>query len=164
MKKIIINASLLIAFTSLFIIGCKKKDTSSPEEESTPTTTGSTTGTPAASGSFTWTENGGAVNTADSSFWTTGTWGTGFRAFKGGYTNYFEINWANQNNTSVGSKSLTAGSFTFLKGSATYTNAASENLVVSAFASNALTGGFTVSVSGGTVTTIVGGFNAIPKK
>ena len=164
MKKTIINASLLIVLTTILVIGCKKKDSTSPEEESTPTTTGSTTGTPVAAGSFTWTENGGAVNSADSAFWTTGTWGTGVRASKGGFANYFEINWATQNNTSVGSKALTAGSFTFLKGSATYTNAASENLSVTAFASNALTGGFTVSVSGGSITTIVGGFSALPNK
>ena len=163
MKKTIINVSLLITITTILVIGCKKKDTTTPQEE-TPTTTGSTTGTPLAAGGFTWTENGGAVNTADSAFWTTGTWGTGIRAFKGGYTNFFEINWASQNNTSIGTKVITAGSFAFLKGTTTYTNAASENLSVSAFASNALTGNFTTSVSGGTITTIVGGFKTIPNK
>ena len=164
MKKTIINASLLIAFTAILIISCKKKDTSDPEEESTSTTTGSTTGTPLATGGFTWTENGGAVNTADSAYWTTGTWGTGIRAFKGGYTNFFEVNWAMQNNTSTGTKAVYAGSLTFLKGAATYTNTAAESLSVTAFSGNALSGNFNASVSGGTITTIAAGFSAIQKK
>lgn len=166
MKKTIINASLLIAFTAILVIGCKKKDTSSPEEEATPTTTGSTTGTPAAAGTFTWTENGGAVNTADSAFWTTGNWGTGLRAFKGGMTNFFEINWSTQNNTAVGSKTIDFANygFTFFKGSESYGISTNQTLAVSAFSSNQLSGNFTMAVTGGTITTIVAGFSSLAKK
>lgn len=97
-------------------------------------------------------------------FWTTGTWGTGVRASKGGYTNYFEINWATQNNTSITTKTIAVDDFTFLQGSSTFTNSTSQTLSVVGFSSNQLSGGFTIAVSGGTITTITGGFNAINKK
>ena len=159
MKKTTIKITL--ALTLLLPFACKKKDTTPNPPSTTSTAGGATTG---AAGSFTWTENGGAVQTADSAFWTTGTWGTGVRASKGGYTNYFEINWATQNNTSIAAKTIAVGDFTFLQGSSTYTNSASQTLSVVGFSSNQLSGGFTVAVSGGTITTITGGFNAINKK
>ena len=81
MKNLLtLNAILLTMALGLF--SCSKSATTAPVVP-TPTT-----------GSFTWTENGGAIITADSAFWTTGPWGTGIRAYKGVFpANFFEINW-----------------------------------------------------------------------
>ncbi len=163
MKKITI--ALALATVVLLPLACKKKE-APLDPASTTTTGGSNTGgsTTVAAGSFTWTENGGATQTADSAFWTTGTWGTGIRASKGGFTNYFEVNWATQNNTSIGSKTLASGAITFLKGSESYGNGNTETLNVTAFTTNLMSGNFTSSVSGGTITTIVAGFTSIKQK
>ncbi len=163
MKKIIFQTSTVIALTTVLIFSCKKKETTPTPEPAPATTTGGTT--TGATASFTWTENGGTTLTADSAYWTTWSSGTGIRAYKAGYTNYFEVNWGtSQNNTAVGTKPLALSDVTFLKGTATYTNNATSNLNVTAFASNQLSGNFTVAISGGTVTTIAAGFNALPKK
>lgn len=162
MKKIIIP---ILALAIALPFACKKKDDAEPDNSTnSTTTTGGTTGTPVVAGSFTWTENGGPVNTADSAYWVNWSSGTGIRASKGGFANYFEINWGTANNTSVGTKSLSAGDFTFIKGSTTYTNSSTQNLSVTAFSSNKLTGEFTVSVSGGTISTIVGGYTDLINK
>lgn len=166
MKKQFTRATtLILAALTLTFVACKKKE----KEEETPvavTAATPTATTPPAATGFTWTENGGAAITADSAFWTTGTWGTGIRAYKGaGHANFFEINWASQNNTSVGVKTLNVGyDFTFIKGSNTYTNPASQTLNVTAFANNKLSGNTTVAVTGGSITTLVCTFNDLPKK
>ena len=163
MKKTIIQAIAVITLTTVFVYSCKKKEpTPTPVTTNTTTTGGTTTG---AAASFTWTENGGATLTADSAYWTTWSSGTGVRAYKAGYANYFEVNWGTtQNNTAVGAKPLALSDVTFLKGTATYTNNATSNLNVTAFTGNQLSGNFTVSVSGGTITSIAAGFNALQKK
>ncbi len=150
MKKLI----LIIITITLFLASCSKTATTT-----TPTPT------PTAS-SFTWTENGGSTNTADSAYWTTGTWGTGIRAYKGGMANFFEINWATQDNISVGTKVLDPANFafTFLKGSTTYTTTTSQNLSITASASNKIDGNFNLTVSGGTITNISGTFTGLAKK
>jgi hypothetical protein len=164
-NKLLVSAVII---SSIFT-ACKKKEEATPVA-TTPTTTTTaptTTTTPTAAAGFTWQENGGATITADSAFWTTGTWGTGIRAYKAGMANMFEINWATQNNTSVGAKTLNIGTysdFTFMKGSATYTNATVQTLNVTAFSGNNLSGNFTVAVSGGSITSISGTFTAIPLK
>jgi len=146
--------SLLLSICTValvgFIFSCKKSDNN--------TTTNN-------NASFTWTENGGATITADSAKWTTGTWGTGIRAWKASGTYYFEINWDNQNNTGVGTKALTAPyGFTMLKNSSSFSNNATSSLNVTAFANDKLSGNFTVPVSDGASTmTINGTFTNIPK-
>lgn len=170
MKKQIITTSAIALLATVLIFSCKKKDDTTPEETTTTTTTGggtTTGGTTGVTGSFQWQENNGSVNTADSAFWTTGTWGTGVRAFKGGYANMFEINWATQNNTSVGAKTLSAANygFTFIKASTTtYTNSVDQTLNVTAFTNNQMSGNFNVAVVGGTITTLTGTFTSIYKK
>lgn len=163
-KQIIRTVALALLVTGL-IFSCKKKDETTPEEPTTTTgdTNGGTTG---ATGSFQWQENGGTIQTADSSFWTTGTWGTGVRAFKGGYSNMFEINWATQNNTSVGSKTLSAANygFTYIKSPSTYTNSIDQTLSITDNSNTKLSGNFNVAVVGGTITTITGTFTSLPKK
>ncbi len=86
MKKSLLSLTVFLCIIIVITSSCKKEDTD-------PDTTNV---------SFTWQEDGGAVITADSSFWTTGTWGTGIRAYKGGMVNFFEINWDVMDNTSVG--------------------------------------------------------------
>jgi hypothetical protein len=167
MKRQIITATAIALLATSIIFSCKKKEATAPDPASTSSTTGGTTGgtITAPAGGFAWTENGGATINADSAYWTTWASGTGVRAYKGGMANYFEINWGTtQNNTAVGAKPLALSDLTFLKGSATYTNNATSNLNVTAFASNQLSGNFTVSVSGGSITNIIGTFNAIQKK
>lgn len=139
---------------SLLAGSCSKKDDSS------------TNNPPGGSTSFTWTENGGPVITADSAYWTTGGWGTGIRAYKGGMSNYFEINWTPANNTVVGLKTLDAGSggFTFLKGGAAYSIAVDQDINIASFASDKMDGGFNLTVSGGTITNIKANFTGLPKK
>jgi hypothetical protein len=145
---------LFIAIVLMSVVACKKK-TTDPTNNQNNNTAG-----------FTWTENGGAVITADSAYWTTGPWGTGIRAFKGaGFSNYFEINWATPDNTSVGAKTLNVGTdFTFLKGVDTYTNPTAQTLNVTAFSNNTLSGNATVAVSGGSINTIVCNFTNLPKQ
>jgi hypothetical protein len=166
MKKLILTSALAIAI--LLPFSCKKKEeTPQATNSNTTTTTGGTTtggSTTGAPGSFTWTENGGPVITADSAYWTTYSTGTGIRASKGGFANYFEINWSGNNNTSVATKTLAVGDVTFIKGSNTYGNATTQNLSITAFSNNQLSGGFSVAVTGGSITTLVGGFTSIIKK
>jgi len=65
---------------------------------------------------FSWSENGGAIISADSVFGTSGAWGTGIRAYKGGYLNFFELN---LDNADTGDHVLSSSS-AFLKGNDTY--------------------------------------------
>jgi hypothetical protein len=129
MKQVLSAAIvIMIAFTS-----CSK--------ESTTSGSGSTTG------SFTWTENNGSTNTADSAVWVTGTWGTGIRAYKGGQVQYFEINWATQNNITTGTKTLDAQvGFTFIKNGIAYVNRANESLSITASSNNQISGTGTFKV------------------
>jgi hypothetical protein len=152
MKTLITVHALLLTIT-LGLFSCNKSEANPPAPAP-------------ATGSFTWTENAGAVVTADSAFWTTGAWGTGIRAYKGaGMANFFEINWNTINNTSVGAKALpTPFGFTFLKGASSYTNPAAQSLSVTAFAGNLLSGNCTVAVTGGSITNLVCTFTNLPQK
>jgi hypothetical protein len=68
----VLNSIIAITFLSIAILSCKKSTEDTPAPAALAT-----------AGSFTWTENGGAVTTADSAFWTTCNGGTGIRAYKG---------------------------------------------------------------------------------
>jgi hypothetical protein len=150
----VLNIFIASAILSIAILSCKK----STEDVPAPAVT-------AAAGSFTWTENGGAVITADSAFWTTYNGGTGIRAYKGAnLANFFEINWAGNTNTAVGAKILnTTGDFTFVKLPIYYINPTNQTLNISAFANNKITGNATVTVTGGTITTLALTFTELPK-
>jgi hypothetical protein len=163
MKNPIIKLVPILLFATLTIFSCAKDD--SPSPVSTSSGTPITPVTPI-SGTFTWSEDGGAIITADSAFWTTGTWGTGLRVYKGGYANFFEINWATQDNISVGAKVLdiTNYGFTFMKGSSTYSCTTNQNLNITASASNKIDGNFNVPVTGGTITTISAAFTGLTKQ
>ncbi len=141
--------SLFLSLIILGVFSCKK-------DEVTPTSTVV---------AFTWQEDGGSVITADSAYWTTGTWGTGIRAYKNGMANFFEINWDTQENTSVGTKTLaTPYGFTFIKGADTYTATTNQNLTISANTSNTLSGNCPIPTTGGPITNIKITFNNLSKR
>lgn len=147
MKKLFLPLLAIVALAA-----CKKDNTNNNP-------------TPAATDGFTWTEDGGAAITADSAFWTSWGTGTGVRAFKNGYDNFFEINWDGAGNTAVGTKALDAGKgITFLKGTATYTNAGPERINITVFSNDKLSGNFTVTMTGGTIQEVSGTFNNIPRR
>jgi hypothetical protein len=152
---------ITLAF-GISITSCKKKSTEPTPEE--PAAVVPITPPPAAS--FLWQEDGGAIITADSSYWTTGTWGTGVRAYKGGLINFFEINWSTINNISVGVKILNPLNygFTFLKSASTYTCATNQNLNITATATTTISGNFNVPVVGGPISTISATFTSLPKR
>jgi hypothetical protein len=147
-KQILILAGIIVLFAA-----CKKDDNTTTTPI-TPTTDG-----------FTWKEDGGAEIKADSAFWTTWASGTGVRAYKGGMTNFFEINWSGANNTATGTYTLTSGGgITFLKGADTYTNTAKEVLTITAFTADKLSGNFTTALSGGSVKNVSVTFTNLPKR
>lgn len=160
MTKSISKSLVAITLISLTTFSCKKKDDPAPTTNSTYNNNGNTI-----SGSFQWQENNGSINTADSAYWTTGSWGTGIRAYKGGMNNYFEINWLTANNTSVGTKTLdpTYG-ITYLKGSSSYSGSNGQSLSITAFANNQLSGNFQTPVTTGTITALTGTFSSLSKK
>ena len=88
MKKSFLNFAILFASTTICFTACKKKS-SDPEPEPDPVST--TTGGSTTTSGFTWTQSGGATNTADSAYYVEGGWGSGIRAYKGGSIK-FEIN------------------------------------------------------------------------
>jgi hypothetical protein len=152
------STSILILALSILFISCKK------EKEPTPTPV---VNTPAAvSGSFTWTEDNGAIITADSAFWTTWSSGTGIRAYKAGMDNFFEMNWSGQDNISVAAKTMSAtnGGFTFLKGTASYNISQDQSINIAAFNNNLLSGNFDLTLTGGTITKVTGTFTELVKR
>jgi hypothetical protein len=153
MKKQSLITSVFFILVCMSFQSCKKDEATAPV-------------TPAATSTFTWKENAGALITADSAYWTAWNTGTGIRAYKGGYQNYFEINWASANNTSPGAKALITnnGDFTFLKGTDSYDISSNQNLNITAFTNNKLSGNFTLAVKGGTITSIEATFTELPKK
>lgn len=154
---------LALAF-GISITSCKKESTEPTPEEPAPVVP--ITPTPTLTASFLWQEDGGAIITADSSYWTTGTWGTGIRAYKAGMINFFEINWSTINNISVGVKTLDPLNygFTFLKSASTYTCATNQNLNITATATTTISGNFNVPVVGGTIAAISATFTSLPKR
>lgn len=156
MKNNYFTNSLLSITIAFALFSCIKK-----EDTPSPTTTTSTS----TNSGFTWKEDNGTAITADSAYWTTGTWGTGVRAFKNGMANYFEINWASQNNTTVGAKTLTVGyDFTFLKNTDTYIISSPQTLNITNFTDNKLSGNSVVAVSGGNLKSIEFTFTNLSKK
>lgn len=147
-KQILLVAGVILLFTA-----CKKDDNTTTTPI-TPTTDG-----------FTWKEDGGAEIKADSAFWTSWAAGTGVRAYKGGMSHFFEINWDGANSTGITTYTLpAAGGVTFLKGTDTYTNTAKEVLTITAFATDKLSGHFTAAIGGGSIKNVSVTFTNLPKR
>lgn len=151
MKKFTRILSVVVLGFSLTYCS-KKSNDPTPATTTTPTTNSTSDG-------FTWSEDGGAVITADSAFWTSGSWGAGVRAYKGGYANFFELNLDNAN---TGNHTLSTSS-AFLKGNDTYA-IASGSLAISANTNDKLSGNFEAKVSGGMIKTVKGDFSNLKKK
>ncbi len=143
-----------LTILALFLIGFAV--TSCSKKSNDPAPSNNIVSTP---DGFTWSEDGGTLITADSAFWTSGSWGAGVRAYKGGYASFFELNLDNANS---GNHTLSTSS-TFLKGSDTYA-VASGSLTISANANDKLSGNFEAKVSGGTIKTVKGSFSNLKKK
>lgn len=162
----IINLSAIAILAAGLIISCKKKE--EPAPASTTTTTGGvTTGTQAVAGTFIWQENGGPIITTDSAYWNTSATATGLRANKIGFNNYFELNWAGVNNTSIGAKTMNASNydFTFLKYNVMYNPTTNQVVNITATSSTTISGNFNVTVAGtGTITSLTATFTGIPKQ
>ena len=155
MKKHTKLIALVILVTGIIFTSCKKDDTN--RNNNTNNT----------AASFSWQENGAAAVVADSAYWTTGSWGTGIRAFKGGMANFFEINWGTQNNTAVGTKTLDPSfGITFIKAGTNYVGTTGQTINLTAFAADVMSGNFILPVrsSGGTTISVSATFTAIPKR
>ncbi|MEZ4889349.1 MAG: hypothetical protein R2779_01955 [Crocinitomicaceae bacterium] len=166
MKKTLLSAVVmgLLVVTACKKEGCMDNTATNFNVEATKDD-GSCQYAPVAQDGFRWKEDGGSEIVADSAFWTTGSWGTGIRAYKGGNSNFFEINWDNQDNTSIGTKTVSSSyGFTFMKNNTTYTNSGSASVAITAFSDNKMSGNFTISVSGGSIQSIQANFGNLPKK
>lgn len=108
---------------------------------------------------FYWKEDGGSEHKADSAFWTTYTGGAGVRAYKGGMSNFFEINFSGSN---VGTLQLGTG-FTYLKGNTVITSGAGTVTIVSN-AADKLSGNGSATVSGGGLGSVSFTFADLPKR
>lgn len=152
-RKQLLMTSVLLILSSMIIQSCNNDEITAPA-------------TVVATSTFTWKENAGAIITADSAFWTTWNTGTGIRAYKGVMQNFFEINWASANNTTIGTKALIASNFdfTFLKGTDTYNISSNQDLNITAFTNNKLSGNFIFAVKNGPITSIEATFTELPKK
>ncbi len=150
MKKQIVTTAALALLTTGLIFSCKKKDDSTPEDNTTTTTTtGGTTG--GASGPFSWQENGGSIINADSAYWVGGSWGAGIRAYKGGTSKWFEINWTGANDISVGTKSGFGLNYLYNN---TNFYSTSGSLNISTSTNSVISGNLTAAVTNATNTTI----------
>lgn len=160
MKKQFLMTTILLSIACVAFQSCKKSEETAPVTP--PVITPVTPPAPV----FTWKEDGGAIITADSAYWTTGTWGTGIRSYKGGSANFFEINWVSPSDISVGTKILEIPyGFTFVKATTTtYTCATNQNLNISASSGNKISGNCTASVTGGTIVSVEITFTDLPKK
>ena len=158
MKNYIFISTLALSF--LIVAACKKKDSTTPETTTSTTTT--TGGTVTSSGTFTWSENGGATQTADSAEFRNAY--NALFAYKGGLARYFEIDYSA---SIVGSYTLsTAGSnsLNYIVQTGTITNVYTANsgtANITANTSSKLSGNFLGSYSSGTLTSISGGFTNI---
>ncbi len=140
MKKLLFTASLL---TSIFMLGACSKDET-------------TAVTPAATSGFVWVDNTGASITADSAYYVT-QYKT-IKAFKGGFTKFIEINLTAG---TVGTYTIgSSNAFSYITGSDLYI-AASGSVVITENANSKMTGTFTTTGSGASITSITGTFTGI---
>jgi hypothetical protein len=159
MKKTILLSLLVLAT----VVACKKKDSSEPETITTSTTT--TGGSVISSGTFTWSENGGSVQTADSAEFRNSY--NALFAYKGGLARYFEIDYSA---STVGTYTLStsgSNSLNYIVKTGTVTNVYTANSGTATITSNTsgkLSGNFIGAYTSGTLTSISGGFTNVSIK
>jgi hypothetical protein len=141
--------SIYISLLSLILLASCVTKNLTPAEEPTP---------PAerALGTFTWTENGGASQLADSSEFNSAS--NKVIAYKDGISK-IELNLPAAN---IGQYLITATTNTLQFNNTTLFTATAGSLVISANTSNGLTGSFLCGFTTGTVTSILAGFNSLP--
>lgn len=164
MKKHIITSTAIVLLATSIIFSCKKKETTPDEPTATTTGSGTTGGTTGASGPFSWQENGGAVVNADSAYWQGGTWGAGIRAYKGGTTKWFEINWSGANDITVGVKNGFGLNY-INNGTNYYSTSGSLNIATST--NSVISGNLTAAVTNATntaISSITATFTTLNKK
>lgn len=151
MKRILLKSCLILS-CSILLIACKKDDPA--PEDTTPTTPGVN------KGDFSWTAGASTVAADSAYFYSQFT--TVF-AFKNGTSNSIEINLSALSAGSYSLSSATGNALTFVTGATTYTaNTGSCNITASA--NNKLSGNFSATLHGGTLTAISGTFSNILQK
>lgn len=162
MKTTKTSVFILVAFVCLFH-SCQKK-----QKPSTITSTAS----PIQDG-FIWTENGGPPITADSAYWTTGTFGTSIKAYQDRGSTFFDIGLGPNIDTTVGVKTVypPMSGHTHLNDNIRYvvrsfdirTISTPQTLTITAFKNSQMSGSFTFPM-GGPPTVISCTFTHLPKK
>ncbi len=163
MKKTILTLATLCLMTGITITACKKK-TSDPEPETASTTGTTTTGgtTTGGSGTFTWTPAGASPIVADSAF-CNAAYNTVI-AFKGGYSNYFEINLSGLSVAAYSVTGTSSNAITYMNSTSTYTTT-SGNVNITNNASTNVSGNFSASmVSGSLSASFTGTFANVIKR
>lgn len=140
MKKLLFTVSLI---SSIFLIAACSEDEAAAV-------------IPASTSGFVWVDNTGASVTADSAYYDS-QYKT-IKAFKGGLTKFVEINLTAG---TVGTYTLgTTNAFSYLSGSSLYM-AASGSVVITENANSKMTGSFTTTGTGASITSITGTFTNI---
>lgn len=152
MKRTCLNLFSTTLILFLVFSGCVKDETE--PEEPTPTT-----GTPVSTPGFGWTPGGGVATTADDFYYISA------------YSNIIGLK--NGNGVDITLQELKTGTFSlspslgntlyYTVGTTTYTGK-SGTVNITTFAGNKISGNFSTTLTGGTVTSISGQFNDVPAK
>lgn len=145
MKQLLRHFPYLLLLPLMFLAACAKDDTKPDDEPAQQN-----------QGSFTWLLSNGQSLSADSAYAFKSI--TTVYAFKG--SNNIEINLSSLSPGTYSISSATGNSFSYVNAGATSSGTAG-NVVISANTANALSGSFSVSLSGGTLTSVTGSFNDI---
>lgn len=152
MKKNLVLFISICTLNALFFSACKKDDTSPDTTTPTP---------PASTGGFTYTPAGGSQVIADSAHYYSSF--TTIFAFKNGTSNSFEINLSSLAVGAYTLSSATGNALTFVTSSTTYT-AHTGNVFITTNNGSKLSGTFTSTLSGGSITSVSGQFKDLPGK
>ena len=154
MKKTAVKITLLLALSLAIFTGCQK-DNADPATDDPGTTT------PVNKGSFSWTPAGGTSVTADSAHYYSSF--TTIFAFKNGNANSFEINLSSLAVGAYTLSSATGNALTFVTAATTYT-AHSGSVLITTNNGSKMSGTFSATLNGGSITGVSGQFTDIPKK
>lgn len=150
MNKLFLR-SFLFATALLAFVTCKKDEEPEPEDPNNPSSFGQ----------FSWKPGSGASVTADSAYYYPQF--TTIYAFKNGSANMIEVNLSSLAAAGYTLSSSSGNALTFVTNSITH-NAVSGAFNITASANNKLSGNFSASLTGGTITAITGNFTDIPQR
>lgn len=150
MNKFLLRSLFLLGGLLIFVT-CKKDEEPGPDTDD-----------PGANpGQFSWKPGQGASVTADSAYYYPQF--TTIYAFKNGSANMIEVNLSALSAGSYTLSSSSGNALTFVTNGTSH-NAVSGSLNISAAGNNKLSGSFSASLSGGTITAITGSFTDIPRR